>query len=307
MFNIVLSIVFGLAGGIGLAFLADYFDNSIKDTDDIEKKIDLPTLGVIPIIESPKEPSGAKVIPLRREPQTHLPVVIAGRNANPVIEAFRSIGAFILLSTAAKPPKAILVTGPGERAGKTSICINIAKALIESLGRGIIIDGDLRKPKLHAAFELENAIGLSSFLSGNVDFDATDGRLVKPCEIAGLSVMTAGPVPPNPSELLGSSRMQDLIYALQPLYDFIIIDSPPVMGLPDAIYLSKIVDGTVFVVKAGVTPLKALKETKKVFRDINAKILGVVLNGVKRADLKYGTYNYYHSAYYSSYFNEQQK
>jgi len=191
--------------------------------------------------------------------------------------------------------------------GKTSVCINIANVLLESLGKGIIIDADMRRPMLHRSFGLDNAIGLSSFLSGNIDFDVTNNGLIKPAPIRGLSVLTSGPIPPNPSELVGSSRMQDLIYALQSFFEFVIVDSPPVMGLPDAIFLSKIVDGTVLVVKANETPLKVLQETKKVFSGIDAKILGVVLNGVRESDLKYGSYNYYHSAYYSSYFHDKEK
>jgi len=310
-FNMVLSIIFGLAGGIGLAFLAEYFDSSIKDTDDIERKVNLPILGVIPEINDMKlavNTSNSKMIKLQQEsPPSNAPMVVSKNQVSPVLEAFRSIGAFILLSSSSKPPKTILITGPGARMGKTSVCINIANVLLESLGKGIIIDADMRRPMLHRSFGLDNAIGLSSFLSGNIDFDVTNNGLIKPAPIRGLSVLTSGPIPPNPSELVGSSRMQDLIYALQPFFEFVIIDSPPVMGLPDAIFLSKIVDGTVLVVKANETPLKVLQETKKVFSGIDAKILGVVLNGVRESDLKYGSYNYYHSAYYSSYFHDKEK
>jgi len=310
-FNVVLALFFGLTGGIGLTFLVEYFDNSIKDTDDIEKKADLPTLGIIPDIEEAREAvtsSDKSMIQHEVKPQqSNLPIVVDYKQTNPVIEAFRSIGAFILLSSSEKPPKTILITGPGQKIGKTSVTINLAKAMRERLGRGILIDADLRRPRLHAAFQLDNTVGLSSVLSGNIEFDSSNGRLIRSTGISGLSVITSGPIPPNPSELLGSSKIQEIIYALQSLYEFIIIDSPPVIGLPDSIYLSKVVDGTVLVVRAGETPLKALQETKRVFRDINAKILGVVLNGVKKSDLKYGAYNYYHSAYYSSYFDDQKQ
>ena len=308
--NILLSIIFGLMGGIGLAFLVEYFDNSVKDTDDIEREINLPTLGMIPNFNN----IGGEVnlqtpgmIPLQKgSHSSHIPTVVYPEKANPITEAFRSIGAFISLSSSSKPPKTILVTGPGEKIGKTTICINIAKALLESLGNGIIIDADLRKPKLHHSFKLDNSIGLSTLLSGNIEFDDTDGVLIKPTSIKGLSIITSGPIPPNPSELIGSARMQDLIYVLESAYEFIIFDSPPVMGLPDALYLSKIVNGTVLVVKVGETPRKALIEIKKVFGSVNAKILGVILNGIKKNDLKYGSYNYYYSSYYSSYFKEEQ-
>jgi len=215
------------------------------------------------------------------------------------------MGAFIRLSSAATPPKTILVTGPGEKIGKTTICVNSARALLESLGRGIIIDADLRRPNLHHFFNLDNSIGLSTFLSGNIDFDSTEGVLIKATSQKGLSVITSGPVPPNPSELLGSARMQDLLYALQATFEFILIDAPPVMGLPDAIYLSKIVDGTILVAKAGETMKNELVEIKRVFRNIDAKILGVILNGVKKSDLKHGAYNCYYSSYYSSYFKDK--
>lgn len=310
-FNILLSIVFGLAGGIGLVFLTEYFDNSIKDTDDIEKKVNLPTLGMIPICGDTGSlknlnMSRTRKMTLEKESgSSKMPVVIDNDKINPIAEAFRSIGAFVLLSSSSKPPKTILVTGPEEKVGKTTICINVAKALLETLGNGIIIDADLRRPKLHSVFKLDNATGLSTFLSGNIEFEGVDkSALIKPTPVAGLGIITSGPVPPNPSELLSSLRMQDLVNILQSSFDFIIIDAPPVMGLPDALYLSKIVDGTVIVVRAGGTPKKALIETKNVFKSINSKILGVILNGVKKCDLKYGAYNYYYSSYYSSYLKE---
>lgn len=282
--NILLAAVFGLLGGIGLAFFIEYFDNTIKDTGEIEKRLRLPTLGLIPHQRLPES--------VKR------PLLAYSKNRGAVAEAFRSIGTFILLSSAARPPKTILVTSPGEREGKTTICINTAMALAESIGNGVIIDADLRKPKLNHCFDVENETGLTTYLSGNMEFE---GSLIKKTAINGLSIITSGPVPPNPSELIVSKRMKDLIDGLQSLFDFIIIDSVPVMGIPDSIYLSSIVDGSVIVIKAGETSRNALMETKKIFRSINSKILGVIINGIRENDLKY---NYY-SNYYSSYFKEQ--
>lgn len=281
--NILFSIVFGLIGGVGLAFFIEYFDNTIKNTQEVEKSMGLPTLGMIPhqkLAESIKRP-----------------LITHSQNRGPIAEAFRSIGTFIMLSSSSKPPKTILVTSPGEKEGKTTICINTAMALAESLGNGIIIDADLRKPKLHHSFEVENSIGLTTFLSGNVEFDP---GLIKKTSVNGLSILTSGPLCPNPSELIVSKRMKDLIDALHTIYDFIIIDSAPIMGMPDSIYLSSIVDGSVVVIKAGETSKHALAEARRIYKSINAKILGVVLNGIKANDLKY---NYY-SNYYSSYFKE---
>jgi len=180
------------------------------------------------------------------------------------------------------------------------VAINTAMALTEMLGNGIIIDADLRRPKLHSHFGMENSQGLSTYLSGNTAFDGIDGNLIRPTSVKGLSIMTSGPIPPNPSELVLSSMMRDLVGSLQPLFNFVIIDSVPVMGMPESIYLSKIVDGSIIVARGGQTVNAALLETKRIFSSINAKILGVVLNGTNEKDLKYGYYSYY-----NSYFKKQ--
>lgn len=284
--NILLSLLFGLLGGIGLAFLVEYFDNTVSDTKEIEKKMHVPSLGMIPLQKD--------LISSKR------PQLIHADARNPIAEVFRSISTFILLSSSSKPPKTILITSPGEKEGKSTISLNVAMSLAESLGKGVLIDADLRRPKLHHSFELDNKIGLSTCLSGNIEFDSSNGRLIKPTNSKGLSVITSGPVPPNPSELLFSARMKDLLDALYTLFNFVVIDAPPVMGMPDSVFLSTIVDGTILVVKAGETPRDALAAMRKIFRSVNANLLGVVLNGVKRNDVKYG----YYSHYFSSYFKE---
>jgi capsular exopolysaccharide synthesis family protein len=192
----------------------------------------------------------------------------------------------------------MLVTSPGGKEGKTTMSINIAAALAEAIGDGIIIDADMRKPQLHNFFKMDNKSGLSKYLSGNMEFEGNGTNLVRQTSLKGVSVITAGPMPPNPSELLYSARMKDLLDALQAKYSFILIDSPPVMGMPDSVLLSSLVDGTILVVKAGVTRKDALAETKRVFNSVNAKLLGVVLNGVKKNDLKYSYYSHYYSSYF---------
>src|SRR5208337_4987155 len=168
-----------------------------------------------------------------------------------------------------------------------------AVALSESVGNGIIIDADLRRPRLHDIFDLDNSAGLSTVLSVKVSFDKMDDSIIRPTSINGLSVMTSGPIPTNPSELLLSARIKDLIEALGAKFDFVIIDSVPLMGMPESVYLSKIVDGTILVVKGGGTSKDALTEASRIFHNVDAKILGIVLNGTKGSDLKYGPYSYY--------------
>jgi len=285
--NFLLSLVFGLFGGIGLAFFVDYFDSTVKDTEDIERSMNLPSLGMIPF----QKDLNAETRPL---------LLNRGASNNLVSEAFRSIGTFLLLSTSSRPPKTILITSANEKEGKTTISLNIASALTESLGKGIIIDADMRRPKIYRSLGVDNKIGLSSFLSGNYELKDDDNVLIKDTPIKGLSVISAGPQPPNPSELLHSERMKELLNALYGMFSFIIIDAPPIMGTPDSVLLSSMVDGTVLVVRAGETSKASLSAVKQTFRHVNAKLLGVVLNGVKKEDLKYG----YYSHYFSSYFKE---
>jgi len=282
--NILLSLIFGLIGGSGLAFLVEYFDNTVKDTGEIENRLRLPSLGMIPF-----------------QPQLNAelrPKVISSDLSDPIAEAFRSISTFIMLSSATKPPKTILVTSPGEREGKTTICINIASALAESMGKGIIIDADMRRPKLHHSFAVDNKNGLSTCLAGLADFTGIEDLLIKPTSVNGLSILTSGPAPANPSRLLHSKRMKDLLDALYDIFNFVIIDAPPLMGMPDSMVLSSIVDGTILVVKAGETPRNAITSAKQIFGSVNSNLLGVVLNGVKTSDLKYGSYSHYFSSYF---------
>jgi capsular exopolysaccharide synthesis family protein len=284
--NILLSILFGLMGGIGLAFLVEYFDNTVVDVQEIEKRMHVPSLGMIPF--------QSDLISLKR------PQLICTDTRSPLSEVFRSISTFILFSSPLKPPKTILITSPGEKEGKSTISLNIAASLAGSLGNGVIVDADLRRPKLHHSFELDNKIGLSSCLSGNIAFDPGNDILVRPTSTKGLNIITTGPVPPNPSELLFSPRMKALLDSLCTLFNFVVIDAPPVMGISDSVFLSTIVDGTILVVKAGETPKDALVATRKIFRSVNTNLLGVVLNGVKKGDFRYG----YYSHYFSSYFKE---
>jgi capsular exopolysaccharide synthesis family protein len=196
----------------------------------------------------------------------------------------------------------MLMTSAKRAEGKTTTSVNLATILAGSQGRGIIIDGDLRKPAVHKVFELDNSSGLTAFLTGHIDFD---NGLIQETGIPQLDVITAGIIPPNPSQLLDSSRMRELINALLPLYSFIIIDAPPILGLSDTLILSTMADGVIMVVRAGDTPKDSVVQARKLLKGVNGKILGVVLNGVREADLKYGSYSYYYSYYY--YYSEDDK
>ena len=281
-YNIALSLVFGLFGGVFLAFFAEYFDNTIKTDADIERISHLPVIGKIPISKtSPKK-------------------LINDMSTDGVAfsEAFRYISTSIQFSNTSRLPKQILVTSPMAQEGKSTISVSIAKSLTSAQKKGIIIDADLRRPDIHTLFNLDNSIGLSSFLDGSSEFNG----LIKKSPYPGLDVITAGPIPSNPSDLLNSSRIKELIDAMSAAYDYIIIDSAPVLGMSDSLILSTITDCVILVVKANNTPVDALIQTNKALMNINANTVGVILNGV---DVKSG---YSYSSYYCSpYLNDNGK
>jgi polysaccharide biosynthesis transport protein len=279
--NIMLSLIGGLLGGIGLAFFTEYLDNTIKTPDDVEKKIVLPPLGLVP------EYSGAK---------SNLPIeyISHSDSKSPMAEAYRSIRTFLLLSSGGKPPRVMMVTSPERDEGKTTTSINTAISLTtQSDVKVVIVDADMRKPRLHSIFELGNAKGLSTYLSGNMEFG---DDLIKSTDIKNFNIITAGPIPPNPAELLSSYRFRDLIQGLYSLYNFIIIDTPPILGIADPLIVSQYTDGVIMVVRSGKTPKETAKEARRLLEGVNAKILGVVLNSVDQAAMRY---SYYYKYYYT--------
>ena len=282
--NIFLSLIVGLFGGIGLAFFAEYLDNTVKTPEDIEKKILMPSLGLVPLY---RNHDSTKTIP-------PVEFISHADTKSLMSEAYTSIRTFLLFSTAGKPPKVMMVTSARREEGKTTTSINTSISLTKSDARVILIDADMRRPRLHKAFKVSNTKGLSSFLSGNEEFSET---LIKHTSVPGLDIMTAGPLPPNPAELLSSYRLRDLIDGLYALYDFIIFDTPPILGLADAAITSTQTDGVILVVRSGETPKEAAQQAKKILESVNAKVLGVVLNGISESNMKYGNYSYYQYYY----------
>ncbi|MEW6068890.1 MAG: polysaccharide biosynthesis tyrosine autokinase [Nitrospirota bacterium] len=289
--NIILSMIIGILGGIGMAFFIEYFDNTIKTPEDIEKKIYLPSLGLIPHYTDNKNIHALEYI-------TH------SDGQSPISESYRSIKTFLLLSAGGSPPRVIMVTSAERDEGKTTISTNTAIALIRSNVKVVIIDADMRRPRLHRIFGLDNDIGLSTFLSGNVELG--DG-MIKVSEIPNLDIIVAGHTPPNPAELLSSYRFRDLIQDLYSRYNFIVIDTPPTLGISDPLIVSQHADGVILVVRCGKTPKEAVQETRRLLDNVNAKILGVILNSVNLSDIRFGHYYNYYRYYYKSYYSNEKK
>lgn len=284
--RMILGILLGLFGGIGLAFFLEYLDQTVKSPDDVEKRFGISVLGMVPLLKSGKKP------PER---------VVSDDPSSAFSESYKSIRTGILLSSAETAPKALLITSASPEEGKTVTAINLAVTLAaQSSTRVLLIDADLRRPRLDSIFDMDGSYGLSTFLAG-----ASDQDIIREGPVPNLSVIPAGPVPPNPSELLGARRMDELIDSLREQFDFIVIDSPPLLAVTDGLLLSKFVDGTIVVIKAGKSTHEIVSRAIKSLNDIESRIIGSVLNAV---DIKKSAYyNYGYHQYYNSYSKETKR
>jgi exopolysaccharide transport family protein len=292
--NLLLAAVVGLFLGVGLAFFFEYLDNTIKTPEDVEQLIRLPSFGMVPEISNGRR--------RRLEKGASYPVelITYGHPKSMLSEAYRNIRTSILLSFSEKPPKKIAITSPNPSEGKTTTVINTAIALSQTGAQVLIIDADLRKPRIHKIFNHENGLGLSNFLSGHGDLES----VVKKSEVPNLFYIPSGPIPPNPSELLGSILFKKMVESLEARFDHIILDSPPVLGFADSIILSNSVDGVILTVLGGKTPRETLQRAKEVLQQVDTKILGVVIN---RVDIRRSDYGYYYYRYHSYYGKEGKK
>lgn len=207
-----------------------------------------------------------------------------------IAEAYRVLRTNLQFASIDKPIKKILVTSSIPQEGKSTIAANLAVTLAKAEKKVLLIDADLRRPKQNKIFHLENHIGLSNFLAENLPLE----NALKNTIIENLDIITSGPIPPNPAEILGSVKMKNFLEEVSNIYDFIILDSPPVNSVADASILSTLVDVVILVAAAGQTEREALIVAKQQLEKVNAKILGVVLNKVEQ---KHGGYYYYYYYY----------
>jgi capsular exopolysaccharide synthesis family protein len=292
--NLLLAAIVGLFLGVGLAFFFEYLDNTVKTPEDVEELIRLPSFGMVPEI------SYGRRRRLERGASYPVELVTFGHPKSILSEAFRNIRTSILLSSSERPPKRIVITSANLAEGKTTVAINTGIALSQTGANVVLVDGDMRKPRIHTIFNEEDGAGLSNFLSGNTEFDS----IIKKTEIPNLSYVPCGPIPPNPSELLGSNLFKKMLESLGERFDHIMIDSPPVLGFADALILSRCVDGVILVAMGGKTPRETLQRAKEVLLQVNAKVLGVVIN---RIDIQRGDYGYYYYRYHHYYGKEEKK
>ncbi len=301
--DISLALLIGLVGGIGLAFLREYLDNTIKSPGDVQSLAGLPCLAVVPSFArrngtralariSKSSADGTAV-------DTRVELVSVQQPKSLVSEAFRALRTSLLLSQAEHPPQVILVTSALPREGKTTSAANLAITLAQLGDRTLLVDCDLRKPGIRRALNLPNVhghdVGLSSYLAGVAPLHDI---IVQHPTVPNLDAVPTGPIPPNPADLLSSHRMAEAIEDLRQQYKFVVIDSPPIMAATDAVIISALADGVVLVVWSNETPKQAFSRTRELLASVKGRLLGVVLNAVDSAAPDYYySYRYYPYSY----------
>lgn len=288
--NLAIAVMVGLGLGVGLAFLIDALDNTLKTQADVENLLGVPVLGLIPVIGPGQE---AKEDPARIRDRD-LGVFLEPKSL--AAECCRSIRTNILFMSPDHPIRTMVVTSPSPQEGKTTTAANLAITLAETGNRVLIVDTDLRRPRLHKSFGVPNQVGVSSVIVGEV----APEQAIKRSEVPNLDVMTCGPVPPNPAELLHTEKFLKLIEHLKQHYDRIIFDSPPTSAVTDPAVIGNVVDGVILVVKGGKTTRDAAGHAKRQLASANVRILGVIVNEIDFSSSSYG-YQYYNYRNYSRY------
>jgi capsular exopolysaccharide synthesis family protein len=292
--NVAIAFLLSLVAGIGLAFLLDFLDDTVKSLDDVDRYIHLPALAMIPA-GGHRAPRVKGLPQANPGPSESTALAMVDDVRSPIAESYRHLRTSLLLSSAGQPPRTILVTSSQPSEGKTTTAINTAFMLAQTGAEVLIIDCDLRRPRLHTQFEVANSKGLTTWLSGEKDLD---NLLQSYPKTPNLKILTSGPVPPNPAELLGSEEMRRLLGLLSERFAHIIIDSPPAISFTDASILSTMVDGVMLVVHGGRSSRAVVRRAKQQLLDVGAHIFGVVLNNVKVE-----SQDYYYSGYYSNYYS----
>ncbi len=303
--DIVLGIALGLFGGVGLAFVLESLDNTVRTPEEAQIISALPSLGIIPLSTKqiakdrknghPRLSLGSR----SSESADSLQLITFARPRSELAESYRALRTSIMLSSLGSPPKVILVTSALPQEGKTTTSINSAIVLAQRGGRVLLVDADLRRPGVHKALGLRNTSGLSTLLTGG---DGSQNAILS-TEIPNLFVLTAGPPPPQPAELLGSILMKDYLCRLRKEFDHIVIDTPPALSVTDAVLLSVEADSVLVVVRSGQTTKAALRRVRDLLSHVNARITGVIVNAF---DLHSGSSYYYQydSKYYGRYYEE---
>jgi capsular exopolysaccharide synthesis family protein len=294
--ELMMALILGLSGGLGLAFTLDFFDNTLKNPEEAETYLREPILGIVPEFSLGQARSPGSGVPelitSRSLTSDDRELVTAHGSYSTIGECYRNFRTALLLSRAEHPPRTMLITSAISREGKTVTAVNIA-AMLAQLGRKtVLVDGDLRRARCHRVLSIENHLGLTEVLTGTLGLH----EVLRKTEIEHLDFVSSGAVPPNPTELLGSHKIAETLRYLAQDYEYVVIDSSPVLPVSDALLLARLVDGVVIVANTASTPRHQVRIACVRVDYAGGRILGIVLNRIK---LHYPDYDpYYHGGYY---------
>ncbi len=278
--TILLAAAIGLVLAGGAAYLLEYLDDTLKNPDDVQKELGLTTLGAVPLIENS---------------DGELAAMSGGQSA--AAESYRVLRTNLQFAAVDRPLRTLLITSPAPIEGKSMTAANLAAALAQAGRRVVLVDTDLHRPRLHRIFKLRNNAGITSALLE--EHPALDA-LLQETQVQNLRVLTSGPLPPNPAELLGSTRMKELLAELTALADIVVLDSPPATALSDAAILSTQCDGVLLVLDSGKTRREVAKRALEALKRVNARVVGALLNRMPTRGAGYYYYYYYYTHYYTS-------
>ena len=292
--NLLLGAILGLILGIGAAFFLEYLDRTVRTSADVEMLLSIPVLGIIPRLRK---------IPPESEPEDRrsspLPLLVALGPLDPAAEAYRNLRMNLtFMSTEDKPIRTLLFSSPGPNEGKSTSAINFAVMLAQQGERVLLVDADIRRPALHRAMDVMREPGLTDLLLG----EANAREAVRPNVLPNLDLLPSGPFPPNPSELLNSKKMGQVLKDFEGTYSHIILDSPPILAVTDSMVLGTHTDGVILVLRSGNTEQRAAERAVDQLRRVGVQVFGAVLNEVASTTVEE---SYYMQYYYS--YNPQQR
>ena len=273
--NVFLSILVGAFGAAALCIIFESLDNTVKTPEDIEKLGELPLLGVVSHWEAAQKQ-----------------LVVHEDRSSGVAEGFRAIRTSLLFSSPDHPLRTLVITSPFAEEGKTIVACNLAATIAQSGARVLLVDADMRRPRVNQVFQQNGVHGLSHALTDS----ANPSGFIQKTKIENLSVLFCGPLPPTPSEMIGSQKMHQLIEKLKGQFDYVLFDSPPFLVVTDPVVLSTFVDGVIIVTRYNKTPKDVIARGKQKFLGVQAKLVGVILNDVdlEQERYRYPAYSYYH-------------
>lgn len=303
--NLLLGAILGLGLGIGLTFLREFFDDSVKSPEEIEK-IGLNILSIIPEISADqfvkKASTGNGHASIAGQENVEARLITHFDPKSPISEAYRTLRTNIQFHKFENECPAMLVTSSTPKEGKSTTIANLAITMAQMGSKILLVDTDLRRPVIHSVFGLRKEKGVTNFLLGKMSFE----EIIKPTIIDNLYVITSGPLPPNPSEMIASDEMDDFIRLAREHFDVVLFDSPPIIAVTDAAIMSAKIDGLLLVVRAHQTQKNAVRHAKNLLENVESNILGCLLNGVS-AKRSYGSYYYYYQYQYYSYYGHDLK